>query len=74
MIRSVAKEGHLKAIIPIGKEVVKAVTLSRLADVIDVDGCAAVIERIPPAPNAWLEGGYRLILEKLSRVIWKHIQ
>ena len=73
VIRSAAKEGHLKAIIPIGKEVVKAVTLSRLNDVVDVDGCTAVIERIPPAPNAWIEGGYRPILEKLSRVIRKHV-
>ena len=66
-------EGHLKALIPIGKEVVKAVTLSRLKDVVEVDGDSAIIERIPPTPNAWVEGGYGCILEKLSHVVGKYI-
>ena len=73
VIRQAAMEGHLKALIPIGKEVAKAVTLSRLKDVVEVDGNSAIIERIPPAPNAWVEGGYGCILEKLSHVVGKYI-
>ena len=73
VVHKAATDGHLQALIPIGKEVAKAVTISRMKDVVTVDGNSAVIERIPPAPNAWIEGGYGCILEKLSSVVKKYI-
>ena len=68
-----AINGHLKALIPIGKEVAKAVTISRMKEAVTCDKNSVVIERIPPAPNAWIEGGYGSILEKLSIVVDKYI-
>ena len=73
VVHKAATDGHLKALIPIGIEVAKAVTISRMKEVVAVDGNSAVIERIPPAPNAWIEGGYGCILEKLSSVVKKYI-
>lgn len=73
LIREAAAEGHLKAIIPIGKSVVNAISFPRLNEVIDVPGCNAKIERIPPAPNAWVEGGYEQVLEKLCLTLNKYL-
>ena len=73
VVHKAAVDGNLKAIIPIGKEVAKAITISRMKEAVNVGNNSAVVERIPPAPNAWIEGGYGPILEKISSVVKKHI-
>mmetsp|Transcript_18528 Transcript_18528/g.44571 ORF Transcript_18528/g.44571 Transcript_18528/m.44571 type:complete len:250 (+) Transcript_18528:1-750(+) len=73
VVREAAEDGNLKALIPIGKEVAKAVTLSRMRETVNIGKKSVVVERVPPAPNAWIEGGYGPILKEISSVVKKYI-
>ena len=59
LIRDVAKDGHLKLLVPIGKEVVNALSRERIEDAVRVDsGSKVSVAETLPAPNAWIPGGY----------------
>lgn len=72
LLHTVAREGNLKFIMPIGKSVANALTKERLQEVIDVDNCRAVIEENPPAPDSWVIGGYDQVLKRISSIINSH--
>jgi len=58
---------------PIGKSVGNALSMARLEEVVNVSNCIATIEKNPPAPNAFVIGGYNQILRKISEVVDKYI-
>lgn len=69
LIRDVAKEGSLKALVPIGMEVEAALTRERMEDAISSkDSKARVVETFP-APNAWIPGGYGPFHAKLAAIV-----
>ena len=54
-----AKDGHLKLLVPIGKEVVNALSRERIEEAVRVDsGSKVTVSETLPAPNAWIPGGY----------------
>ena len=73
MVREAAVEGHLRFIMPIGKSVGAALSESRLKDVISVDGCRAIVEINPPAPNAMVTLGYNRYYHRISATINGHV-
>ena len=70
LVRQVAKEGHLKLLIPIGVEVELAVTRQRMEEAVSVCEGAEVSDVIP-APNAWIPGGYKPFHSKLQQLVDK---
>ena len=64
VVRAAAAEGHLRALLPIGKEVYASITGPRLRSAI---GPGAVLHDAHPAPNAWVPGGYGPFFLSLSR-------
>ena len=59
LIRDVASDGNLKLVVPIGKEVVNALSRERIEDAVQVDsGSTVTVSDTLPAPNAWIPGGY----------------
>ena len=70
LIRQVAKEGHLKLLIPIGVEVELAVTRQRMDEAISVCEGAAVTD-VFPSPNSWIPGGYKPLYSKLQQLVDK---
>ncbi|KAL7552079.1 hypothetical protein ACHAWF_015295 [Thalassiosira exigua] len=67
LIHDVAEEGNLKLLIPIGMEVEKALTASRMEEAINGSG-ARLVETFP-APNAWIPGGYGPFHAKLAALV-----
>ena len=68
LIRQVAKEGHLKLLVPIGVEVELAITRERMNNAIL---CGAEVSDTWPAPNAWIPGGYGTFHAKLAELVDK---
>lgn len=70
LIRQVAKEGHLKLLVPIGMEVELAITRRRMIEAVSV--CEGTeVSDIMPAPNAWIPGGYGPFHAKLQQLVEK---
>ena len=73
MVCESASEGHLQLIMPIGKSVGAALSEHRLKDVLSVNGCSAVVEINPPAPNAMVKLGYNRYYHRISATINGHV-
>ena len=73
MVREAAVEGHLRFIMPIGKSVGAALSEGRLKDVISINGCRAIVEINPPAPNAMVTLGYNRYYHRISATINGHV-
>ena len=73
MLHESALEGHLRFIMPIGKSVGATISEKRLKDVISVDGCSAIVEINPPAPNAQVKFGYNCYYHRISATINVHV-
>jgi len=70
LIRDVASDGHLKLLVPIGKEVVNALSRERIEDAVQVDsGSEVTVSETLPAPNAWIPGGYLPFYAKLADLV-----
>jgi hypothetical protein len=65
VIRAAAAEGHLKALVPLGKEVFEAIGIDRFRAA--APG-AVVLDEAFPAPNAWVKGGYAPYYAYLSAI------
>jgi len=72
VIRTAAEEGKLKLLIPIGREVEKAITKERLEEACRCGRGGASTTRVVdafPAPNAWCKGGYGPILNEFGDLV-----
>ena len=71
LVHDVAREGHLKFVVTIGKDVGKAISLARLEEA--VANTNAEVNFNIPQPNCQKDGGHDDILEMLCTKIEKYI-
>lgn len=64
LVHAAADQGHLRAVVPIGMEVFKAIGRRR----IEQAAPGAIVVDPIPAPNAWIPGGYGPFLAQLAAI------
>lgn len=73
VIQEAANDGHLRLVVPIGKEVARALTRERLVEAATAQSLADAksVRVVPPfpAPNAQVEGGYGPFYKRLAQVV-----
>ncbi len=68
LIRKAVNDGELKLLIPIGKDVERALG-HRLVDAVSVEGKNVKVVEAFPAPNARIDGGYAKKLKKIAEIV-----